>query len=108
MTVDGRGELATTTYNIGNGNELSRIGQVNMPHSLGLLYEQVTTYLGFLHSSDEYKVMALASYGKPDFVKDFREMIHVGEGGQYTITNQRLIERFGPQRLRHQAFTGHQ
>jgi carbamoyltransferase len=107
MTVDGRGELATTTYNIGNGQQLNRIGQVNMPHSLGLLYEQVTTYLGFLHSSDEYKVMALASYGKPVFVKDFREMILLGANGQYTVTNQQLEERFGPQRLRHEEFTSH-
>jgi carbamoyltransferase len=107
MTVDGRGELATTTYNLGRGQQLNRIGQVNMPHSLGLLYEDVTTYLGFLHSSDEYKVMALASYGNYDFVKDFREMIQVGINGQYTVTGQRLIERFGPQRLRHQEFTPH-
>lgn len=107
MTVDGRGELATTTYNIGNGQQLDRIGQVNMPHSLGLLYEDVTTYLGFLHSSDEYKVMALASYGKKDFVKDFREIIQLGANGQYTVTNQSLTERFGPQRLRHEEFTAH-
>ncbi|PJJ85040.1 carbamoyltransferase family protein [Mucilaginibacter auburnensis] len=107
MTVDGRGELATTTYNVGNGQQLDRIGQVNMPHSLGLLYEDVTTYLGFLHSSDEYKVMALASYGKKDFVKDFREIIQLGAKGQYTITNQSLVNRFGPQRLRHEEFTAH-
>jgi carbamoyltransferase len=107
MTVDGRGESATTTYNIGCGQQLDRIGQVNMPHSLGLLYEQVTTFLGFLHSSDEYKVMALASYGKPEFVKDFREMIQVGNSGQYTVTDQQLIARFGPQRLRQEEFTSH-
>ncbi len=105
MTVDGRGELATTTYNIGNGQSLTRIGQVNLPHSLGLLYEEVTTHLGFLHSSDEYKVMALASYGKPEFVKDFREIISLGENGQYTVTNQNLAGRFGPKRLRHEEFT---
>ncbi len=64
LTLDGRGELATTTYDIGGGSDIERIGQVNMPHSLGILYEQVTDYLGFLHSSDEYKVMALASFGK--------------------------------------------
>jgi carbamoyltransferase len=108
MTVDGRGELATTTYNTGNGQQLNRIGQVNMPHSLGLLYEDVTTHLGFLHSSDEYKVMALASYGKPEFVKDFWEIVQIGSNGQYTINNQNLTERFGPKRLRHEAFTAHQ
>jgi carbamoyltransferase len=108
MTVDGRGEIATTTYNVGNGHELNRIGQVNMPHSLGLLYEDVTTHLGFLHSSDEYKVMALASYGKPEFVKDFWEIVQIGENGRYTINNQNLTERFGPKRLRHEEFTSHQ
>ena len=107
LTLDGRGELATTTYNIGKENDLQRIGQVNMPHSLGLLYERVTTYLGFLHSSDEYKVMALASYGKPEFVSDFREMINISSNGQYTIENERFEERFGPTRLRHEEFTSH-
>lgn len=65
LTLDGRGEKATTSYSIGEGNSLQMLGQVNMPNSLGLLYEQVTEHLGFLHSSDEYKVMALASFGKP-------------------------------------------
>lgn len=107
MTIDGRGELATTTYNIGQGTDLQRIGQVNMPHSLGLLYEQITSYLGFLHSSDEYKVMALASYGQPEFVNDFRDMIKIGQEGQYTIGNLNFTERFGPARLRHEEFTKH-
>lgn len=107
MTIDGRGEKATTTYNIGNTTELNRMGQVNLPHSLGLLYEKLTSYLGFLHSSDEYKVMALASYGKPEFVNDFREMIKIGPNGQYTIADERFEERFGPARLRHEEFTKH-
>ncbi|WP_342645255.1 carbamoyltransferase C-terminal domain-containing protein [Mucilaginibacter sp. CSA2-8R] len=107
MTVDGRGEQATTTYSVGNGHDLKRIGQVNFPNSLGLLYEEITTHLGFLHSSDEYKVMALASYGKPEFVKDFREIIKVAPNGQYTIENKNFVERFGPKRLRHEEFTAH-
>ena len=36
-----------------------------MSGDIGLLYEEVTAYLGFLHSSDEYKVMAPASFGSP-------------------------------------------
>lgn len=107
MTIDGRGEVATTTYNIGDGDKLIRLGQVDMPHSLGLLYERVTSYLGFLHSSDEYKVMALASYGKPVYVNEFRDMIKLHGNGQYTITNERLEERFGPTRERNAPFTEH-
>lgn len=104
MTIDGRGEKATTCYYRGEGNSLDLIAQVNMPHSLGLLYERMTTYLGFLHSSDEYKVMALASYGKPVFVEEFRNMIHVGEGGQYKIDDIDFSVLFGPARQRGDEF----
>jgi carbamoyltransferase len=100
MTLDGRGEKATTTYYIGHGNRLECLGEVDLPHSLGLLYERVTEYLGFLHSSDEYKVMALASFGKPRFVSEFREIVKLGPEGKYTIGPLRLEERFGPARRR--------
>ncbi len=76
------------------------LDQVNMPNSLGLLYEQVTEYLGFLHSSDEYKVMALASYGKPRYLSAFREIIQLTSNGQYTIQPPHLEEHFGPPRRR--------
>jgi carbamoyltransferase len=107
MTMDGRGEKATTSYFSGGKQNLTLIDQVYHPNSLGLLYEEVTTHLGFLHSSDEYKVMALASYGKPEFADDFREMIQLGENGHYTVSNQNLEQRFGPKRLRHEEFTSH-
>jgi carbamoyltransferase len=100
MTLDGRGELATTTYGSFDGKAFERLGEVRMPHSLGLLYEQVTDYLGFLHSSDEYKVMALASYGKPAFAREFRSMIALKGDGLYEIAEPRLAERFGPARER--------
>jgi carbamoyltransferase len=98
LTLDGRGEKATTSYAFGQGNQIERIGQVNMPHSLGLLYEQVTGYLGFLHSSDEYKVMALASFGKPRYVQEYRDIVRLGKNGHYTIEPPRLEEHFGPAR----------
>ncbi|GIV97749.1 MAG: carbamoyltransferase [Herpetosiphonaceae bacterium] len=100
LTLDGRGERATTTYNIGCGTQLERLGQVNFPHSLGLLYEKVTEFLGFLPSSDEYKVMALASYGRPCYIDQFRDMIRIAEGGQYSLGPLELEECFGPPRER--------
>jgi carbamoyltransferase len=98
LTLDGRGELASTSYYLGEGNSLVKIGEVCMPHSLGILYEKITTYLGFLHSSDEYKVMALASYGKPTYVDQFRSFIHVNRYGCFTIDNFSPEEAFGPAR----------
>jgi carbamoyltransferase len=100
LTLDGRGERATTSYSLGQGNNLRWLGQVDYPHSLGLLYEQVTGYLGFLPSSDEYKVMALASFGRPRYLDDFREIVRLGTEGRYTIQPTRLEERFGPPRLK--------
>ena len=105
MVLDGRGEKATSSYYIGEGNGLELLSQVNMPHSLGLLYEAVTSHLGFLHSSDEYKVMALASYGKPVYLDAFRKMINIHEEGKYTIENANCEELFGKRRMKHEPFT---
>jgi carbamoyltransferase len=56
-----------------------------LPHSLGLLYEELTEHLGFLRSSDEYKVMALASHGRPRHLDQFRELVTTtGDGGFVT------------------------
>ena len=100
LCLDGRGETATTTYWHGRDAEVELIGHVDLPHSLGLLYEEVTDHLGFLRSSDEYKVMALASYGEPRYAPELRGMIRVKGGGTYTIQPSRLVDRFGPARER--------
>ncbi|MDM7916871.1 MAG: carbamoyltransferase C-terminal domain-containing protein [Candidatus Eisenbacteria bacterium] len=100
LTMDGRGEKATTAYHVGDGVEIERIGQVEMPHSLGLLYEEVTQHLGFLRSSDEYKVMAMAAFGKPTFLAEMRAIVRPLGEGRYAIEPLRLEERFGPPRPR--------
>jgi carbamoyltransferase len=100
MTLDGRGEQATTSYALGSGTNLELLGSVQMPHSLGLLYERFTTYLGFLHSSDEYKVMALASFGKPVYKTVLRDHIELDGKGGYRIKDMDLPALFGPARVR--------
>ncbi|GAB3928483.1 carbamoyltransferase family protein [Larkinella terrae] len=98
LVLDGRGEAVSTSYWRGEVNQLELLGEVSLPHSLGLLYEQMTTYLGFLHSSDEYKVMALASFGKPVYADYFRKLITVLDDGGYTIAPLELEAKFGPAR----------
>ncbi|WP_141735550.1 carbamoyltransferase family protein [Oligoflexus tunisiensis] len=105
MTLDGRGEQATTNYGFGKDVSMEILGQVHMPHSLGMLYEEVTTYLGFLHSSDEYKVMALASFGKPRYLQEFRDIVQITGKGQYRLQPLRLVERLGPERRRGEEFS---
>ncbi|MBX3469774.1 MAG: carbamoyltransferase [Planctomycetes bacterium] len=68
LTIDGVGEWATTTFGRGKGHELELLGQIDFPHSIGLLYSAFTYYTGFKVNSGEYKVMGLAPYGQPRFV----------------------------------------
>jgi carbamoyltransferase len=100
MTLDGRGENTATSYGQLVAGGYRRIGQVPLPHSLGLLYERVTEHLGFLRSSDEYKVMALASYGKPTYEHVFREIVQVGDDGSYTVADVDLREALGAARAK--------
>lgn len=99
MTLDGRGEQASTCYGRYRDNRYEPLGEVHVPHSLGLLYERVTSYLGFLHSSDEYKVMAMAALGTPKYVDVLREHLIVERDGQYRNLPLDLVARFGPARV---------
>jgi len=100
MTLDGRGEHATTSYGVYRHNSYQPLGEVNMPHSLGLLYERITDHLGFLHSSDEYKVMALAAMGRPSLHQVLKAHVRVKTKGQYEVDAMDLSALFGPPRPR--------
>jgi carbamoyltransferase len=69
LCLDGVGEWATTSSWLGEGNSLKPLWEIPFPHSLGLLYSAFTYYTGFKVNSGEYKVMGLAPYGKPKYVK---------------------------------------
>jgi carbamoyltransferase len=82
LVADGRGE--STSYLAGEYRDgrFKELAAQRLPHSLGLLYEDLTEHLGFARSSDEYKVMALASYGTPEYLDQLCEHVHVtGDGG---------------------------
>ncbi|MEV6846972.1 carbamoyltransferase C-terminal domain-containing protein [Actinoplanes sp. NPDC051411] len=85
LVLDGRGEVASHLAGAYRGGELTVLRQQELPHSLGLLYEDLTRHLGFLHSSDEYKVMALASYGTPRHLGLFRDLVRADDDGGFTI-----------------------
>ena len=69
LTMDGVGEWATTSYGAGAGNRISLMGELRFPHSPGLLYSAFTYFTGFKVNSAEYKVMGLAPYGEPKYVR---------------------------------------
>ncbi len=82
LVVDGRGELTSMLAGEDRDGKLDVLATQELPHSLGLLYESLTEHLGFTRSSDEYKVMAMASYGSPRFADAIRERVYTtGDGG---------------------------
>ncbi|MDH3445323.1 MAG: carbamoyltransferase, partial [Deltaproteobacteria bacterium] len=109
LCMDGVGEWATTSAWFGNGNELKPLWEIHFPHSLGLLYSAFTYYTGFRVNSGEYKVMGLAPYGKPKYVKAiYDNLIDLKEDGTFrlkidyfnyctglTMTNGKFDDLFG-------------
>ncbi|CAN5382853.1 carbamoyltransferase C-terminal domain-containing protein [soil metagenome] len=82
LVLDGRGEAVSHLAGRYDDGQLDILASQALPHSLGLLYEDVTEHLGFLRSSDEFKVMALASYGEPRFLDELRQAVYsTGDGG---------------------------
>jgi carbamoyltransferase len=109
LCMDGVGEWATTSAWLGKGNRLTPLWEIPFPHSLGLLYSAFTYYTGFKVNSAEYKVMGLAPYGKPTYVKTvYDHLLDLKEDGTFrlnmdyfnyctglTMTNRKFDALFG-------------
>ncbi len=85
LTSDAVGEWATMTCGRGRGNDIQIFKEIQYPHSLGLVYTAVTTYLGFAAHEGEGTVMALASVGKPKYLDQFRKIVRVKDDGSFFI-----------------------
>lgn len=109
LTMDGVGEWTTTSLSLGDGANLTVTKEIHFPHSLGLLYSAMTYYTGFKVNSGEYKVMGLAPYGQPKYVKLIKDhLIDIKDDGSFaldmsyfnyctglTMTNEKFDALFG-------------
>jgi carbamoyltransferase len=117
LTTDGVGEWATLSIGLGvrspdRGTSITLLREVRFPHSLGMLYSTFTAYLGFEINEGEYKVMGLASYGRPTLVNEVRRLFHRTPDGAFALDldyfefhttarrsfSSRFIDLFGPPR----------
>lgn len=101
LVVDGRGERTSMLAGVYRDQKLDVLASQALPHSLGLLYESLTEHLGFARSSDEYKVMAMASYGSPRFADALRERVYACADGGFR-TEPIDWERLAPARRPHE------
>lgn len=80
LSLDGFGDFLSTLWGRGDDRAFETLGQVEFPHSTGILYTATTQFIGFPHYGDEGKVMGLAPYGKPRFLEQFRDIIRTDAG----------------------------
>lgn len=113
MTIDGVGEWTTTAQYKAENEKITLLREIQYPHSIGLLYSTITGFLGFKVNEDEYKVMGLASYGKPTYLKQFEELVTQFEDASYRLNMEyfsfmdddtsmyhpKLIQLLGPARV---------
>ena len=100
LIMDAAGEHASTSMYHAVGNKMTCLKSINYPHSLGMLYAQVTRFCGFTPWVDEYKVMGLASYGEPKYLDVFRDVIQLRPGGEYRLNMRYFNKNFkGPDLL---------
>src|SRR6202158_1032404 len=101
LSADGLGDFASTMWGTGRGNRIGVMGSIAFPHSLGRYYTAVTQYLGFLKFGDEYKVMGLGAYGKPEQLEAFRDIVRFdanGNGNGFRLgLNYFVHHRTGPE-----------
>lgn len=109
LVMDGVGEWATTSTALGRDNRIEVFQEIHFPHSLGLLYSAFTYYTGFKVNSGEYKLMGLAPYGEPKYVRQvFDNLIDLKPDGSFrlnlayfdyctglTMTNGKFDDLFG-------------
>ncbi len=114
ISIDGLGEISSTVIADARGTSIQILKRIDFPHSLGMLYNAVTHYLGFKATSDAGKVMGLTSYGdRAQCIDKFRKIVQLKDDGEYEFdlsyfeypfqrdlwVSEKFIETFGPRRV---------
>ncbi len=85
LSIDGFGDFISTMWGYGEGNRIEVLGEIEYPHSVGIVYTATSQYLGFPKYGDEGKVMGLAPYGKPRFIEQFRDIVQSERDGRFKL-----------------------
>ena len=85
VSIDGFGDFASAAWGKGDGVDIKIDNQVYFPHSLGIFYQALTQYIGFPNYGDEYKVMGLAPYGKPNFLDAMEDIVLLKDDGSFEL-----------------------
>ncbi|MBN1435210.1 hypothetical protein JW921_10655, partial [Candidatus Fermentibacterales bacterium] len=85
LTMDGVGERDCSILGTIGPQGLRVLARSRYPNSPGVYYSAVTRHLGFEPDSDEYKVMGLSSYGRPEQLPLFRRILGATSDGRIRL-----------------------
>jgi carbamoyltransferase len=67
LTMDEQGDGTSGMIAIGEDTRIGVLRKIPFPHSLALIYTQITEFLGFAPHHDEHKAQWLTLEGEPVF-----------------------------------------
>lgn len=85
FSYDAAGDFTSAMYARCEGNRITILDRVFIPHSLGSFYTALCQFIGFDRFGEEYKVMGLAAYGEPKHLKLMRELLSSNGRGQFRL-----------------------
>ncbi len=113
LSIDGRGDTQSTVIAKGKDGNIDILDEVLLPSSLGLLYANVTQFLGYTPFEGEGTVMGLAAFGE-DVYRDFFDELVYRDGHKFIVRPEAsfnstfdgfcgeiqnpLLKKFGPSR----------
>ncbi len=130
-TLDGSGDFVTCMMSDCEGDRITPVRRIFIPHSLGSLYTMICEFIGYDKYGDEGKVMGLAPLGTDTYHEEFDRMVEltrdgfrldlgyflplgshgglsIDEKGEMVLNrhySDRIVERFGTPRVRHCEIT---
>jgi carbamoyltransferase len=85
VSVDGFGDFCSTMVAEGANRDIKVHSKELFPHSLGILYQAVTQWLGFKNYGDEYKVMGMSSYGSDTLSSELSRLVELRAKGRFHL-----------------------
>lgn len=93
LVSDNQGDMTSVAHLEGSSNGLRKLREARYPHSLGMVYNAVTAYLGFDASADQHKTMWMAASGNNRFSAVFKDLVQVNKNGM-PVVDLRFVDGF--------------
>lgn len=81
ITIDGSGDFVSCMMSRCEGDKITPVHRIHVPHSLGSLYTTVCQFIGYGKYGDEGKVMGLAPLGRDSYGDFIEQLVRLTDEG---------------------------